>query len=246
MKILIVDDEAPARDRLKRLIADIGHDVVGEASNGMEAVQLFNMRQPDIVLMDIRMPVMDGIEAAQHLSKHDSPPAVIFTTAYGDHALQAFDAHAVGYLLKPIRKESLSNTLETAQRPTRAQMSDAMSEARTEDEFGRQHICVRQRGNLELIPIADICYFYAEHKYVTLRYSDGEVLIEESLVSLEKEFGDRFLRIHRNCLIAMDRLHGLEKVPDGTHKVTLIDCDDKLEVSRRHLSTVRKILRGKI
>ena len=244
MQVLIVDDEAPARERLKRLIQDIdGYEVAGEAANGMEAVQIFNRTQPEIVLLDIRMPVMDGIEAAQHLSNHESPPAVIFTTAYGDHALQAFETHAVGYLLKPIRRERLEDTLKATQRTTRAQVGNIAEDTKPE---GRSHICVRQRGNLELIAIEDIHFFYAEHKYVTLKHREGEVLIEESLVSLEKEFGDRFLRIHRNCLVSVEQLHGLDKLPDGTHRVQLSDVEDSLEVSRRHLSTVRKILRGKM
>jgi two-component system response regulator AlgR len=244
MKVLIVDDEAPARERLKRLIQDIGgHEIAGEAANGMEAVQIFNRTQPEIVLLDIRMPVMDGIEAAQHLSNHDSPPAVIFTTAYGDHALQAFETHAVDYLLKPIRRERLDEALQAAQRTTRAQAVNIAEQTQSE---GRSHICVRQRGNLELIAIGDIQFFYAEHKYVTLKHRDGEALIEESLISLEKEFGERFLRIHRNCLVSVDQLHGLDKLPDGTHRVQLTGSEDSLEVSRRHLSTVRKILRGKI
>lgn len=244
MKVLIVDDEAPARERLKRLVQDIdGYEVAGEAANGMEAVQIFNRTQPEIVLLDIRMPVMDGIEAAQHLSNHDQPPAVIFTTAYGDHALQAFETHAVGYLLKPIRRERLEEALQATQRTTRAQTRNIAEDTHPE---GRSHICVRQRGNLELIAIEDILFFYAEHKYVTLKHSEGEALIEESLVSLEKEFGEQFLRIHRNCLVAADRLHGLEKLADGTHRVQLTGAEESLEVSRRHLSTVRKILRGKL
>ena len=244
MKVLIVDDEAPARERLKRLIQDLSdYEVAGEAANGMEAVQLFNRTQPEVVLLDIRMPVMDGIEAAQHLSNHDTPPAVIFTTAYGDHALQAFETHAVDYLLKPIRRERLEEALSAAKRTTRAQVGQVVEDTKPE---GRSHICVRQRGNLELIAIEDIYYFYAEHKYVTLKHREGEVLIEESLVSLEKEFGDRFLRIHRNCLVATEQLHGLDKMADGSHRVVLTDSEETLEVSRRHLSTVRKILRGKI
>lgn len=243
MKVLIVDDEAPARDRLKRLLQDKpDYEVVAEAANGMEAIQQFNRTQPDIVLLDIRMPVMDGIEAAQHLANQDTPPALIFTTAYGDHALQAFETHAIDYLLKPIRRERLDEALAATQRTNRAQVTQVAEEAHPE---GRSHICVRQRGNLELIAVEDIHYFFAEHKYVTLRHAGGEVLIEESLVSLEKEFGDRFLRVHRNCLIAIEQLHGLEKLPDGTHRIQLKDCEDTLEVSRRHLSTVRKILRGK-
>lgn len=243
MKILIVDDEKPARDRLLRLVDSAGeHEVVGQAANGVEAINQFNITQPDVVLLDIRMPNMDGIEAAQHLSSQDNPPAIIFTTAYGDHALQAFEAHAVDYLLKPIRKERLKEALDASQKTTRAQVSQIVEST---EQPGRTHICVRQRGNLELIPVDDIQYFYAEHKYVTLKHAKGEALIEGSLVNLEDEFGDRFLRIHRNCIIAAKELTGLEKTGNSSFAVTLRTSDQRLEVSRRHLSTVRKILRGK-
>ncbi|EDY87250.1 response regulator receiver:LytTr DNA-binding region [gamma proteobacterium HTCC5015] len=243
ISVLIVDDEPPARQRLVRLVEKTpGYEVVAEAGNGIDAIARFNETQAQIVLLDIRMPVMDGIEAAQHLTQHETPPAIIFTTAYSDHALQAFESHAIDYLLKPIRQERLDQALEAAQRSNLAQVK---SVAEDSDSDSRQHICVRNRGNLELVDIDDIFYFFAEHKYVTLRHRGGEVLIEEALIGLEKEFGDRFLRIHRNCLIAVEQLQGLEKNADGTHRVVLKNCEDRLEVSRRHLSTVRKLLRGK-
>ncbi|MGM0564873.1 MAG: LytR/AlgR family response regulator transcription factor [Pseudomonadota bacterium] len=244
ISVLIVDDEPPARQRLARLVEGMDdYQVVAEAGNGIEAIEQFNKTRAQVVLLDIRMPVMDGIEAAQHLAQHDTPPAIVFTTAYSDHALQAFETHAVDYLLKPIRRERLEQALEATRKTNLAQVNQVANETQPD---GRSHICVRNRGNLELIAVEDIYFFFAEHKYVTLRHVDGEVLIEESLVSLEKEFGERFLRIHRNCLIAVDQLQGLEKNADGTHAVILKDCEDRLEVSRRHLSTVRKLLRGKL
>lgn len=244
ISVLIVDDEPPARQRLARLVEGIpDYQVVAEAGNGIEAIEQFNKTKAQVVLLDIRMPVMDGIEAAQHLAQHDTPPAIVFTTAYSDHALQAFETHAVDYLLKPIRRERLEQALEATRKTNLAQVNQVATETQPD---GRSHICVRNRGNLELIAVENIYYFYAEHKYVTLRHIEGEVLIEESLVSLEKEFGERFLRVHRNCLISVDQLQGLEKHSDGTHAVILKDCEDRLEVSRRHLSTVRKLLRGKL
>lgn len=245
MKILIVDDEAPARDRLRRLVTEIGneHEIVGDATNGIEAIKLYEQRQPELILMDIRMPGMDGLEAARHLSVQEIPPAIIFTTAYGDHALEAFKTHAVDYLLKPIRREQLETAIKAAKRMNRVQVGEFVDETKPE---GRSHICVRQRGNLELVAIEDTYFFFAEHKYVTLAHKGGEVLIEESLISLEQEFGDRFLRIHRNCLVSVNELQGLGKMNDGTHRAILANSDQRPEVSRRHLSTVRKILRGKL
>ena len=242
MKILIVDDEKPARDRLSRMVGELGqHELVGEAVNGVEALGMSQSREPDIVLMDIRMPGMDGIEAARHISRLDEPPAVIFTTAFSDHALEAFETHAVDYLLKPVKQERLKAAIDAAIRPTRAQAArsgDALSGLEP-----RQHICARVRGSLVLVPIDNIYYFHAEQKYVTVRHHEGEVLIEDALKALETEFGDRFFRIHRNALVSLEALGGMQSDNDG-HLVTFRDIDDKLEVSRRHLPGVRKIIRN--
>ena len=242
MKILIVDDEKPARARLSRLLGDLNeHEVVGESVNGVEALGMAQSLEPDIVLMDIRMPGMDGIEAARHIAKLDQPPAVIFTTAFSDHALEAFETHAVDYLLKPVKQDRLRDALSAAIRPTRAQASrsgDVLSELEP-----RQHICARVRGNLVLVPIDSIYYFHAEQKYVTVRHSEGEVLIEDALKTLEAEFGDRFFRIHRNALVSLAALGGMHSDNDG-HQVTFRDIDDRLEISRRHLPAVRKIIRN--
>ncbi len=242
MKILIVDDEKPARDRLSRMVGELGqHELVGEAVNGVEALGMSQSREPDIVLMDIRMPGMDGIEAARHISRLDEPPAIIFTTAFSDHALEAFETHAVDYLLKPVKQERLKAAIDAAIRPTRAQAArsgDALSGLEP-----RQHICARVRGSLVLVPIGNIFYFHAEQKYVTVRHQEGEVLIEDALKALETEFGDRFFRIHRNALVSLEALGGIQSDNDG-HLVTFRDIDDKLEVSRRHLPGVRKIIRN--
>jgi two-component system response regulator AlgR len=242
VKILIVDDEKPARDRLARMVREINtHELVGEAVNGLEALGLAQSLEPDIVLLDIRMPGMDGIEAARHIAKLDEPPAVIFTTAFSDHALEAFETHAVDYLLKPVKLERLQAALDATIRPTRAQASrsgDVLSELEP-----RQHICARVRGSLVLVPIEKIYYFHAEQKYVTVRHDEGEVLIEDPLKVLEAEFGDRFYRIHRNALVSLSRLAGMQSENDG-HQVTFRDIDDALEVSRRHLPGVRKIIRN--
>ncbi|MDH3632684.1 MAG: LytTR family DNA-binding domain-containing protein [Gammaproteobacteria bacterium] len=242
MKILIVDDEKPARDRLSRMVGELdSHELVGEAVNGLEALGMAQSLEPDIVLLDIRMPGMDGIEAARHIAKLDEPPAVIFVTAFSDHALEAFETHAVDYLLKPVKQERLQTALDATIRPTRAQASRSngvLSELET-----RQHICARVRGSLVLVPIENIYYFHAEQKYVTVRHTEGEVLIEDALKGLESEFGDRFYRIHRNALVSLSRLAGMQSEDEG-QRVTFRDIDDTLEVSRRHLPGVRKIIRN--
>jgi two-component system, LytTR family, response regulator AlgR len=239
MNILIVDDEPLARQRLSNLLKNMnGYEPCGEAANGNEALQLAQELKPDIILMDIRMPGMDGLEAAQHLNNMSKPPAIIFTTAYSDHALEAFETHAVDYLLKPIKEDRLNEALQAAKRLTRPQLQELKN---PEDEGSiRTHICVKVRGSLELIPLEKIRYFLADHKYVTLRTDDHEHLIEESLKSLEEEFSQLFTRIHRNALIADRYMIGLEKNNDGHCVVIIQDIDDRLEISRRHLPHVRK------
>jgi two-component system response regulator AlgR len=242
MNILIVDDEKPARDRLKRLLGTLSkNSVVAEAANGHEAVECNERHQPEIILMDIRMPGMDGLEAAKIISQNENPPAIIFTTAFSDHALEAFETYAMDYLLKPVRAERLQQAIDSCSRVNRAQMLDQLNDI-TGTEV-RNHICARVRGNLVLIALEDIFYFQAEQKYVTVRHSKGEVLIEEPLKTLETEFSEHFYRIHRNALVRLDRIAGMRNNPDG-HQVFFTDIEDKLEVSRRHLPGVRKILKN--
>lgn len=241
MRILVVDDEPLARERLIRLINDSpDYEYCGEAANGEEAITQVQQAQPDVVLMDIRMPGIDGLQAARWVAQLEHPPAVIFTTAYGDHALEAFDALAIGYLLKPIRRERLEAALQAASRTTRAQLSAAaLSSAQ---EGPRSHLCSRVGDALTLVPVADIVYLMAEHKYVTVCYLGGETLIEESLKNLEIEFGERFLRIHRNALVAKRYISGLSKASDGRPQIRLDRTDALLEISRRHLPNVRRYL----
>lgn len=242
MKVLIVDDEKPARDRLARMIDGLpGYDVGGQADNGQQALEMTASSPIDVVLMDIRMPGMDGLQAAMHLSAMGQPPAVIFTTAYADHALEAFKTHAVDYLLKPVKKDRLLSALQAAQKPTRAQ-TEQTGEVLSAIE-ARQHICARVRGNLILVKIDDIYYFQADQKYVTVRHRDGEVLIEDALKNLEEEFAGNFVRIHRNALINLKFLAGMQAQDDGQF-VRFNEIDDLLEISRRHLPSIRKLIKN--
>jgi two-component system response regulator AlgR len=207
LTILIADDEAPARNRLRDLLTDIGNiNIVAEAKNGREALQLADELQPEIILLDIRMPGMDGIEAAQHLQKLAKPPAIIFTTAFDNYAIQAFDISAVDYLLKPIRQERLEKALQKARAllPQQLAAIAPLSPKKT-------HLTITERGRILLIPVADIIYLRAELKYVTVRTAEREYLLEESLTHLEQEFGDVFIRLHRNCLVAHAYILGYEK-----------------------------------
>lgn len=240
MRVLIVDDEKLARDRLRELLNEIGgHVVVGEGMNGNEAVEKAAELNPDVVLMDIRMPGMDGLEAAMHLMGMESPPMVIFTTAYDQHALHAFEVNAVDYLLKPIRKDRLAAALDKAKKLTLQQLQE-INQAQ-ESPQARTHISVHLRGNIRLVPVQDILYFMADSKYVTVRTTGEEHLIEDSLVNLEKEFGEKvFLRIHRNALVATDYIKGIEKSTTGNWQVALTGLEKRLDVSRRHAAAVRR------
>jgi two-component system response regulator AlgR len=242
MNVLIVDDEQLARQRLRHLLGETGdYTIVGEAANGEQALQKAQLSNPDLILMDIRMPGMDGIEAASYINRLDNPPAIIFTTAYSEHALKAFDTHAVGYLLKPIKQEHLYEALQSAKKLNRAQINYLRSD---EESGARSKICVKIRGTLELVPVSEILYFKADQKYVTLRTLDHEYLIEESLKTLETEFEKQFTRIHRNALIAESAINGLVKNSGGQACLTFRDIDDQLEVSRRHLPEIRKKLKN--
>ena len=216
------------------------HTIVGEAATGEQALTQAQKHNPDLVFMDIRMPVMDGLEAANYLSRLENPPAIIFTTAFGEHALSAFESHAVGYLLKPIKQDQLDAAIQSASRLNRAQITQLKID---ETPNARSKICVKIRGARERVPIEDIIYFKADQKYVTLRTEDHEYLIEESLKALETEFGNRFTRIHRNALVAEHFINGLQKNELGHVCLSFKYINDLLEVSRRHLPMVRKILK---
>jgi two-component system response regulator AlgR len=248
MHILIVDDEAPARDRLRQMLNDSGtHTVVGEAGNGKEALELAEKLRPDAVLLDIRMPGLDGIETAHHFNAFEDPPAVVFTTAYDQYAIQAFEANAIGYILKPVRRERLEKALEQAARLSRETLGEVARQPGMNEE--RAHVCTRHLGELKLIPVADIQCFVADQKYVTVVHEHGEDLIEDSLKTLESEFPSLFVRIHRSALVAIPRIDALTKNTDGQYEIRLRDSDAGerfgLLVSRRHLADVRRRLKGR-
>jgi len=241
MKILIVDDEPLARERLQRHLQDIDSDIESiEAENGLAALEQYQQHTPDIVLLDIRMPGMDGIETAGKLSEFETPPAIIFTTAYDEYALDAFDAQAVAYLLKPIRKDKLEKALQSAKRLNRVQLQNINQDddIETQDNY----LSVRIHSGVRKIELKDIYYFLAEQKYVTVKYREGEVLIEESLKSLESRYSDSFIRIHRNALISKQQLKAIRKDQQGRYLSELKEVDEKIEVSRRHVAAVRKFL----
>lgn len=243
MNLLIVDDEEPARRRLRELAANLPDcTVVGEAGNGRAAIEFVSTNAVDCVLLDIAMPGVDGLEAARHLATLESPPAIVFCTAHDEHALAAFEAHAIDYLLKPIRRERLEAALGRARRLQAATVRNLAQTA--VPQRPRTHLCARVRGNLKLVPITDVSHLMAEDKYVVAHHSSGELLIEEPLKDLEREFAERFVRIHRNCLVATDRIAALLRTPDGRTLVQLKQSGPALEVSRRNLPGLRQRLKS--
>ena len=239
LKVLIVDDEPPARERLRGLLTEIGDvDVIGEAATGAEALSCVHDLAVDVLLLDVRMPGMDGLEAARHLNVLEEPPAVIFTTAYDQYAVEAFEAHAVGYLLKPVRKEQLAAALTRAGRLTRAQLQ-TLAAAGTR----RSHLAARRHDGLRLIPLEEVQYFLADQKYTTVRHLGGEDLIEDSLRLLESEFGASFVRIHRNALVGVKYLERIERTAEGQYFVRLRGCEAPLPVSRRMAGELKERFR---
>jgi two-component system response regulator AlgR len=246
MRIFIVDDEEPARERLKELLADIAVElpstVVGEARNGLEAIERVPESGAEVLLLDIQMPGMGGLEVARHLASLERPPTVVFVTAHDRHAVEAFELNALDYLLKPVRAERLAAALKKATSPNREQLAKAA-------EGAREYLSVAERNRIVLVPVGEIVFLRAEQKYVTVRTRSREHLIEEALVSLEREFAATFVRIHRNCLVARAAIRGFERgggAEDEPHwRVVLDGLEERLPVSRRQWPMLRELVSDK-
>ncbi len=240
-KVLVVDDEPLARQRLIRLIEPlIDYSVCAEGSNGEEALQQINLHQPDIVLMDVRMPLMDGLAAALQISRLQQPPALIFCTAYDDYAISAFKVQASDYLLKPVRKEALYEALERTQHINKLQAQRAQSfPSPTPNSLSESSLVARSSRGTELIDLKNIYYFMADQKYVSVFHKEGETLVDHTLKELEQQFPDCLLRIHRNTLVNKAYLEAVHKLFNGQHQVKLRQVTTALPVSRRHLSEVK-------
>lgn len=243
MDILIVDDELLARQRLARMAEKI--DLVErilEAENADQALQLIIGEDPDLVLLDIRMPGKDGLTLAHQVSLMEDPPAIVFCTAYDTHALDAFGTGAVGYLLKPVKAEQLIQVIEKAQKLNKIQRAAVMQKPQ-DAKNQRQHINAKTHRGVELIPLRDIRYFIADQKYVTVFHTQGEHLLDESLKDLQEEFGERFVRIHRNALVSRQHIEALERDAQGQFYIRLANMDQKPLVSRRHVSDIKDLLK---
>ena len=249
LRVFIVDDEPLARERLKELLGDVAADlpteVVGEASHGLEALERVPASGAQVLLLDIQMPGMAGLEVARHLAALEQPPAVIFVTAHDRHAVEAFELNALDYLLKPVRAERLAAALKKAAGaagPAREQLAESLRKAA---ERAREYLSIVERNRIVLVPVRDIVFLRAEQKYVTLRTREREHLIEESLVGLEREFAERLVRIHRNCLVSRAAIRGFERGGEEGGEVhwlvVLEGIDEKLPVSRRQWPILREL-----
>jgi two-component system response regulator AlgR len=247
MKIFIADDEQPARERLKELLSDIAPDlpteVVGEAGNGLDALERLPASGAQVLLLDIEMPGMSGLEVARHLAGLEAGPAVVFVTAHDRHAVEAFELNALDYLMKPVRAARLADALRKAA-ATGAPQAQRLAQAA---KGPREYLSVVERNRIILVPVREIVYLRAELKYVTLRTRAGEHLIEEPLVALEAEFAEHFVRVHRNCLVARAAVRGFERAADGGEEphwnVVLDGLAERVPVSRRQWATVRALVK---
>ena len=254
IRVFIADDEEPARERLKELLSDVAEEVpntvAGEAKNGLEALERLPASGAQVLLLDIRMPGMDGLELARHLTGLEQAPAVVFITAHDKHALEAFELNALDYLLKPVRATRLAAALKkaaSAGAPRREQLARAAGGP-------REFLSVAERHRIVLVPVRDILFLRAEQKYVTVRTKEREHLIEESLIALEKEFcADEathpFVRIHRNCLVSRSAIRGFERTGGGDEEahwqVVIEGLTERLPVSRRQWPAVRELVADK-
>ncbi len=250
LRVFIADDEAPARARLKELLADIGGElattVVGESASGLEVIDRLPGSQAQVLLLDIQMPGIGGIELARHLCVLENAPAIIFVTAHDRHAVEAFELNALDYLVKPVRAERLTAALKKALSAAPAGHDHVARLARAATG-AREFFSIAERNRIVLVPVGEILFLKAELKYVTLRTSAGEHLIEEPLVSIEREFADRFVRVHRNCLVARAAIRGFERIAGGGEEdphwsVVLEGTPERLPVSRRQWPVVKGVL----
>lgn len=239
MDVVIVDDEALARSRLSRMMMDLGHEVLGEAANAHDGLDVIQKNDPSIVFLDIQMPGESGLDLAKRLAELDAPPAIVFTTAHEKFALEAFGVQAAGYLLKPIRQEQLQRVLDKAQLVNRLQLQAIQPKSASSQ---RSRLTVNTHRGIEILLLENIRCFIAGQKYVTVFHVEGETIIDETLKELEEEFSPQFTRIHRNALVGLQYVEALNRDSKGHFSLRLRDINFTPSVSRRYQSHIRALL----
>lgn len=243
LRILVVDDEPLARSRLRALLADCGAptlEVVGEAGTAAEALHELAQEPVDLVLMDVHMPGMDGVALARVLHAQPDAPVLVFVTADAGHALAAFELDAVDYLTKPVRAERLQQALRKAERE-RAQRRAARA------EVAQETLLIQERGRAERVPLAEVLYLKSELKYLTVRTAARSYIMDGALADFEERHPERFLRVHRNALVARTAIRALVRHDEGQEvegwALQVRGVDELLLVSRRQLAAVREALK---
>ena len=254
LKIAVIDDEPLARLRIKSLLAQssVANEVIAEFGESVAALMWLREqdeagRSPDMVLLDIQMPGLDGMVLAARLRELKNPPVVAFVTAHAEHALRAFDLAAADYLTKPVRLERLNATLERVVKLLAARQPAVAERGNAVEQDAHEVFVVQERGSLERIALTDILYFKAEQKYVTLRTAEHSHVLDESLTELEARVGDRFIRVHRNALVSRQAMKALERRADDAEggeawAVQVAPTMEWLAVSRRQVTAVRECM----
>lgn len=242
ISVFIVDDEELARERLKRIIESFDqYQVIGEAENGDQALQDIPDYKPDITLLDIRMPGTDGLSVAYTLTQLPQSPAIIFCTAYDDYAISAFKYNAIGYLLKPVRKEELLQALNNSQKLNQLQLKQAEDQIASSNLKPKNFVANTWQGQ-EVIPFDSIYFFKSDHKYLTIIHKNGETLSDQTLKDLEKAYPELLIRVHRNTLVNKVHIGSLLKDQDGHYSVKIKHSEHHVPVSRRHTSDIKAFL----
>lgn len=239
--VLLVDDEVLARERLKRLLQDDpAYQICGEAENGQQAIERIKDLRPDLAILDIRMPGIDGLQVAEHISTMTPAPAIIFCTAYDEYAIKAFQYQAIAYLLKPIRKEDLLAALQSAGKLSQLQIKQLREQSSAANKSST--FLANTWQGMEVINMEDIFYFRADHKYVTVVHKGGETLIDQSLKQIEDEHPEQLLRTHRNSIVNRLHIRSLQRDNAG-HYVLSLSEEHQVPISRRLVSEVKEALK---
>lgn len=242
--VIVCDKEPLSRARITRIVTELGHKVVAQVSNAADAITATTEHRPDVILLDLRMPSVDGSQCAQELAKIDSNILIIFTTNFDHFAINFFQENSIAYAVKPANKEQLAVQINSVKPLAAQQLKDVLTLENNDYRPQRKHLTARDRKGAVIIDINDIYCFTADQKYVDIHHKDGIIPTTETLKDLEIEFADLFLRVHRNTIVNVNHVDGIDAVGGGQHRIRLKDAECKITVSRRLLPEVRQKLQA--